>query len=84
MVFMFPHEVVRIVGPRVTVSPVGIGRRKLRTGPGIGITCGPNVRIIQIQGAQLVSEIFPGSFLPGSLENVEVRPEEGLECPSFG
>ena len=58
MVFLSLLEVVEIVRPLVTVSPAWTSRRRPRLGLGIGGACGPNVLIIQIQGAQLVPKVL--------------------------
>ena len=99
MVFLSPHEVVETVGPQATVLPVVIGRRKLHPGPGIdGVEHHMRPECLHYQDSGRTTCLLdfgpcptpqrnpslPGLFPPGSLENVEVTPEEGLECPLFG
>ena len=99
MVFLSPHEVVGTVCPQVTALPVVISHRKLRPGPGIDDVkhhMQPECSHYQDSGHTTClldfgpcptpqrSPSLPRLFLPGSLENVEETPEEGLERPSIG
>ena len=99
MVFLSPHEVVGAVCPQVTVLPVAISHRKLRLGPGIyDVEHHMRPECSHYQGSGHTtcllnfgpcptpqrSPSLLGLCPPGSLENVEETPEEGLERPPVG
>ena len=87
MVFLSPHEVVGTVCPQVTVLPVVIRNRKLRPGPGIDDVNSGHTTCLFDFGPCPTPQRSPsllGLLLPGSLENVEETPEEGLERPPIG